>query len=980
MRLFPLLCVATAAAALACGPVNSADPLDSLLDIARRTTAQDPDHGGQAAEIHVTGVWWGRLVDVYGTQPETGERSLIAHEFVVGPDVASDGRDFDLETDAITSITSVRVLPPIGTGAFDAAWARLDAGIVPVEDKGLDPAELPPFPKVPRDAAIVVRFDDRIDPATVGSGSVQLWTSDARVRHVPARVFCDAGRPTRVILDTTTSEAEALASTTPVEIHPEGLPANRARTPNVIVRIPTQGEAVVRNPAGRGLAESGSGSIDASSPTRDVVRVFSSGAEEDPFHGLLADLQRPRVVGVQDVQVDGLAADPQGGPQDYLALVTFATPACARAAKARDVLTTLGAMTIVTRDSGPPNGARLGRLHVRLVAGGPPTTGPGVLREQFDPALDQGHEACFVRFIPAPTAPPVHGVQPASQLIVEFSEPMDASSVSGLEAWTVTSVPHPSSPTEYASATTQPSVLGSRFVLTPVLPLDHVQGTSETRYMNLASGPSGPRDPAGNPLRDALPQIAFDLAPTAPTLRTGSYVLRFQDADEDGNGHPEIRGQFLHDLAEGTIRPRPVSRFSLVADRTEPVPALMSPLPSGVQVPLTGFGAKLHSLWRYCDVGAQLLDESLTNIDVEGLDWSPAGGNVLAEHFDRFEMSLAHSGRLPDEIVSPTTLLPVYPQSGLVATYADNQLDPVHDPLGVVHPRALGYTIDPADLFVSSTGTRMMPWPLNRHLPPNQHRFYTWRDTSIQATGADAGGGAELGIVVAATGLGTPGVPYPAGHVPTIGLPLLMEFKCFPDGHSVGLNALDASIAVNSTSVPNFRAFSAGGINSSGQQVFVDPDAELVASGGFNPNSVPPGQHTLGVENTFYIGQMDLVVRVSRLHSVWIDTSSSNSAYAPPVVEPAAADQPAGTQVVLAFRGATFASASVQSDASLLDAYGEAAAPGSVTFFHGDDTWKSSLAAIDGARFVQLRATFVSNAESGRAPSISALGLAFQNP
>jgi hypothetical protein len=979
MRLSPLLLVVTASAAVGCGPVNSAAPLDSLLDSARRATAQDPDQGGQAAEIHVTGVFWGRLVDVYGIERETGERSLIVRDFVVGPDVASDARDFELETSPIASITSVTVLPPIGTSAFDAAWNRLDAGLVPIEDKSLDPAELPPFPKVPRDAAIVVRFDDRVDPATVGSGSVQLWTSDSTLRRFPARVLCDAGRPTRVILDPTTSEAEALTSTTPVEIHPEGLPANRAQTPNVIVRIPTQGDAVVRNLAGHGVAASGSGSVDASSSTRDVVRVVSSGAEDDPFHGLLADLQPPRVVGVQDVQVDGLAADPQGGPQDYLALVTFATPACARAARARDILTTAGAMTMVTQDSGPPNGARLGRLRVRLIAGGPPNLGPGVLREQFDPALDQGHEACFVRFLPAPTAPPVHGVDPASQLIIEFSEPMDAASVTGLEAWTVTSVPHPSNPTEYTSATTQPSVLGSRFVLTPVLPLDHVQGTSEARYMNLASGPAGPRDPAGNPLRDALPQIAFVLEPNAATLRTGNYVLRFQDADEDGNGHPEIRGQFLHDFTEGAIRPRPVSRFSLVADRTQPVPALMSPLPSGVQTPLNGLGSKLHSIWRYCDVGAPLLDESLTNVDVEGLDWSPIGGSVIADRFDRFEMSLAHSGRLPDEIVSSTTLLPVYPQSGLVATYDDNQLDPVHDPLDVVHPRALGYTIDPADRFVSSTGTPMMPWPLNRHLPPNQHRFYTWRDTSIQTTGADLGGGAELAIVVAATGLGTPGVPYSAGHVPTIGLPLLMEFKCFSDANANGLNALDASIAVNSSSLPNFRAFSAGGTNSSGQLVIIDPDLEQVASGGFNPNSVPPGQHTLGVENTFYIGQMDLVVRVSRVHSVWIDTQSSNATYAPTVVEPATADQPAGTQIVLAYRGATLVTGSILTDAAVLDAYGDSAT-GSVTYFHGDDTWKNNLALINGARFVQVRATFVSNAESGRAPSVSALGLSFQKP
>jgi hypothetical protein len=48
---------------------------------------------------------------------------------------------------------------------------------------------------------------------------------------------------------------------------------------------------------------------------------------------------------------------------------------------------------------------------------------------------------------------------------------------------------------------------------------------------------------------DALPQVRFALNPQEATQQTGNYVLRFRSADEDGNGHPEIRGQFLRDLA-----------------------------------------------------------------------------------------------------------------------------------------------------------------------------------------------------------------------------------------------------------------------------------------------------------------------------------------------------------------------------------------------------------------------------------------------
>jgi hypothetical protein len=274
----------------------------------------------------------------------------------------------------------------------------------------------------------------------------------------------------------------------------------------------------------------------------------------------------------------------------------------------------------------------------------------------------------------------------------------------------------------------------------------------------------------------------------------------------------------------------------------------------------------------------------------------------------------------------------------------------------------------------------MMPWPLNRGLPPDQHIFYTWRDTALQALGGLGGAGAELAIVVQTTGQGTPGVPYLTDQVPTIGMPLLMEFKCFPDGAATGMNALDISLAINSSSLPNFRAFSAGGVNQSGQTVVVDPDLAAVATGGFNPNSIPPGAATMPVDNVFFIGQMDLVVRVSRVHSVWIDTQSANTTFAPPVVEPAAANLPAGTQVVLAFRGAASASPALLADADQLDAYGEPFPPNVVTYFHNDASWKSSIAALNGARLVQVRASFVSNAATNRAPRLSGLGLAFYDP
>ena len=41
--------------------------------------------------------------------------------------------------------------------------------------------------------------------------------------------------------------------------------------------------------------------------------------------------------------------------------------------------------------------------------------------------------------------------------------------------------------------------------------------------------------------------------------------------------------------------------------------------------------------------------------------------------------------------------------------------------------------LNPADLFASAHGVPMMPWPLNRTIPMEQFKYYTWRDTSIRS-------------------------------------------------------------------------------------------------------------------------------------------------------------------------------------------------------------------------------------------------------
>ena len=224
----------------------------------------------------------------------------------------------------------------------------------------------------------------------------------------------------------------------------------------------------------------------------------------------------------------------------------------------------------------------------------------------------------------------------------------------------------------------------------------------------------------------------------------------------------------------------------------------------------------------------------------------------------------------------------------------------------------------------------------------------------------------------------------------------MMEFRCYPDDEAAGINAFDISLATASSARPNWRAFSTGGYNQSGNPVFRDPDNDPVALGGFNPNSIPtPGAPTLNSDNSLYIGQLDVVTRISRMYSHWFDTTITGTtiSYDQPIVEPAPNLQPTGTSVALAYRGATqVATLAHRTNAEDLDQYGDrrpdaTTNPGTPPVFLGNDrTWKSSLASLSnnpststpGARYFQVRVTFTSNAETSLSPEINSLGFAWQ--
>jgi hypothetical protein len=1016
----------------------------------------DSSQGGLAGSVNIVSTYWGRIVDIIDSDtsfdsnglPKPG--SLQQKDMVIGENIQTDLVDFKLTTNPVTSVTTVQILhpyiatpppgqPPGGT-LYSNAFKKLELGIVQITPKGDSPADLPPFTLAPRNAALVVKFNDLIDANTITTSSVRLLTGNPPIVAMEPRILMDQNHgdladfngdgvlefhTTRVIITPVVNDLDAAASNPPLPVNAIGLPASLTNNlPNVIVRIPTVPDAssgqttVLSNPSGGHVAFTNNGPNDNSTPTMDVVRAFRSGNSADVHNGFLLDLEPPQVVGVQQAALnlpsaqDGL---PSNGSNFRLAFVVPFCMSPVSPLKVGDVLrqSSTGVYAQITNVADPlstqnviiagPNPTADKKYNYKIIltpTGGVQTLvlGATELSTVFNPTTDT-HQACFVRFSsvvqePAAGQPPLVGTD--SSITVRFSEPMDPATIKAFDTQTVTRVASAPNAKQFVVGEISPSSDSKDFAythgITVGFPFAHMIGTSESYFLNLSSGPSGPTDLAGNPLQFPLPQIEFKIDPTAPTQSNAGVVLRFNSLAENPNGLdtavppilPDIRGQFLIDTAHGLLRPRSVTRFSAAADRTQPVPSVMVPFGPGVQTPLSGLGSKLQALWRYCDVGFGLLDETTTNVDVENIDWAPKGGSAIADHYTRFEMVLSHSFFLPDEISPPPNLLPLFPASGLVTLYASNYLDPTNDPPKVVHNRNLGYNLNPADLFLSEHGVPMVPWPLNRTIPMSQFAYYTWRDTSIQTVAGPNNGGAELAIV-GAVGGGAPAGTFATGMIPTIGLPLLMEYRCFPDNEATGLNSFDISIATNSSPQPNFRAFSTGGVVGSTVHI-KDPDLEDVADGGFNPNSTPPGATTPGVDNSFYIGQLDLVVRVSRAHTIWFETGSSSPTYSAPVVEPLPEDQPLGSQLLLSFRGATMVQGAgdpLLKDASQLDAYGDpqkvmGVPVGVVTFFHNDKTWKSSLSQLQGASLFQVRVTFLANSQTNLVPLLSALGFAFQ--
>ena len=989
----------------------------------------DPHEGGGASRLRIADMFWGRLVDVHDVDA-AGKASVapIFRDFVVNENIQSDSTNYELITNPITQKTRLVILrpkgaPDAGGGTFGDLLEAATVSMSPVDPKNDDGSDVPPYSFVARNMVLVIRFDDVLDDSMQEEISlpetVKVFTGYPPILPFTPRLVFDpnhggivggAFHSTRILVDMTISDAEGGSMFVSAPTNPLGLPPSipGATDPNVSLRIPTaldygSGQfEILQGIHGATVAFDANGPRDPSAPTRDIVRAVRSGNPRDLNNGFLLDLERPEVLGGWPFDVLQVVDD-AGGEQgfDYLVLAAAFPTVCQGNPEEGDILHVNDRFLEVTQRGVLANG-EVRDTHVRLLADEPlvgtnALLGEGLYLSTFDPLVPV-ETGCWVTFTPLPRTTPASNVWPESNVLLRFSEPMDPQSVLPFDTMMVirgdvNTVP---TATSYVVGEVATSSDLKEFTFAPDLPFAH-SGQGDVYHLDIIGGVDGISDLAGNPLAHDPPKIEFDIDELAPLEANGGLVMRFSDVDElEPRGTIEspiydVRGQFLYDLESGLIKPRPVQYSAAPADRTIPVPSIMIPFTKRLQTPLSALGSKLQTVWRYCDLGWSVSDETKFNVDVVNLSWSPPGGLVIGDYLELFEMRLSHSVRLPDEALD-TNKLPWYPASGLLGApslYTDNILDDPLDPQKVVHNRALGYVINPVNLTMSATGTPLMAYPLNTG--GGELSLYTWRNTAVLAKGGPAGAGIPLRIETdLPLQLYGPNVTFGSvaavNQVPSYGLPLLMEIRCFPSDSGIGMNALDISLAINSSARPNFRAFSTGGVDQSGTVVIKNPDLELTPSGGYNPNSIPPGAPTVhNADNSFYVGQLDFVTRVSRVHTIWIDTLLGQPDFRSPVVEPRPSEQPAGTELVIEYRGAENIYGYTEDqpfDASDLDPYGEPwdlVNGGSVTFVHDDPTWKSDVDDVDGGRFLQMRFSFLSNVYSGLSPTLSAVGVAFEN-
>jgi len=291
----------------------------------------DPHRGGRGGELGLAEVRWGRLVDVHALDANgRPEVAPVFRDVLIDPNLLSDGFDYELRPSPITQAMRLLVRRTRASAEFLELLLTAERGTVPLEARDLS---APVHALVPRNAALALRFDDLLadDPAAalalfddvkVRAGQSPLAPHAARVQFVANHggVAGGAFHSTRVLVDLALSAFEAGELALPLPPSPAGVPAGAPEGASLALRLPTRTDpgtgqfTVLRNLAGRPLAQQGNGPLDESVPTADLVRAARAGHDEDPERGFLLDRTPPHLVGRFPLAVQAALDDPAGEP------------------------------------------------------------------------------------------------------------------------------------------------------------------------------------------------------------------------------------------------------------------------------------------------------------------------------------------------------------------------------------------------------------------------------------------------------------------------------------------------------------------------------------------------------------------------------------------------------------------------------------------------------------------------------------------
>lgn len=996
--------------------------------------------GSGNATLNLENAEWGRLVDVIDASG-----ALIAQDELIRESLQSDGLDYLLQLNAITGRETLTILHLSGTAAFSSALSAAKAGLGSLQAKAFDDpppfskvarngAIRLTFSEVLDPATV----DRQTIQVLVAGANEQFQTLEVRY-VIQERVGTDGKPKGVVIVDPTISKLEAESLEVPA--NGIGLPASVDQIgANLKIRIPTKVNPfinqtlVLTNKSGTrsiGVKSDAFGAVtepaEFASGDPVVVRAFRSGNDADTFNGFMTDNARPSLITTLEVtlaQVQELT-----GAVRRITYSMDAVRCRGLAPKIGDVFEIGGAILQVAAvvDSGTPSALV---VDATLLAGVLDAGGgaQGTITTRYT-AQDFDLQLCYVKFAPEPPTLPAVGVDPFATLSVTFSEPVDAGTIRSLDSMVLCSVDlSPSGPEDSArpwndagqgesvpdyidrqlgfqNIVTVPGSNGSgrirfgpiqisgdaqTYTLAPLAGLTDSHDEGGSVYYNLAlrDGPDGILDLAGNPMDfdsfvagNTYQPETLTISGAPPTDRY--FALRANGSDEDDDQSAEYAGQFGPFQGDGQMRPRPVTHFSRAVDSSNVWVGQRLRFAQGLMTPLTPAGAVLMTVWPYHVMGFGLGSDGEYNLDVEGMSWSPFEGVVFDDIFERYSIALAHSNRLPDDYIDGGSGYPSWPNSGLRRLSTDNfdtnifAFGYAPDPKDEVIAFDTDYRIADINKFTTQQGIFMMPWP-------EFSSTYTYRDTSFpKPDGVVLQGGTN----VAGNAFGCPpqvlGQPvvYTSGKIPSIGLPLLMRYRCYPRGQEFGFNGFQVQIMVGSSALPAFRVFSSGGRDGQNVWHMVRPDLPpegTAPTGGYNTVT---GAVTKNHGPELYWGMADFVTKVSRVYTHWFGLGGSVASMSPLTVEPVPSAQLAGTQVIVELRGADTITTTTCDDPlarmSDFDAYGDYI--GTCSTVSGVTGWSSDVSPLitGGKDFFQVRITFISNIDQDLDPVLDALGFAW---